>query len=136
MTKLVVTKEIEGELDELDHAQPDLVDAAELLLENLYENLDLLGRLHVPNTYPLSTPIFEVKLFEEAQRRNYNIYLLKFNRLDEYLADHRIFLGFNAQRDIYYALAITHRFHAYDPNHPSFGSLCNRYDQYKIPQIP
>lgn len=135
MTILVVTKEIEDELDELDRTQPDLVDAAELLLENLYENLDLLGRLHVPGTYPLHTPVFEVKLFKEAQQHKCNIYLLKFQELDDYLANHRIFLGFNAQRDIYYALAITHREHAYDTNHAAFRGLCNRYDQYRIPKI-
>ena len=135
MTRLLVTKEIENELDALDGTQPDLVDAAELLLESLYENLDLLGRLHAPSTYPLHTPVFEVKLFEEAQELKYNLYLLKFQNLDDYLATHRIFLGFNAQRDIYYALAITDRSHAYDTSHDVFRDLCNRYDKYRIPKI-
>lgn len=135
MTKLVVTREIEEELDVLYGVQPDLADAAEVLLENLYDNLDLLGRLHVPSTHPLHTPIFEVKLFVEAHQGAYNIYILKFADLDGYPADHRIFLGFNAQRDIYYALAITHRAHAYDTSHPAYRQLLNRYEQYAIPKF-
>lgn len=135
MTSLVVTKAIEDEIDLLDATQPDLVDAAELLLESLYENLDLLERLHVPSTHPLHTPVFEVKQFAEALELGYNIYILKFQNLNGYLTDHRIFLGFNAQRDIYYALAITDRDHSYDTSHASFGSLVTRYEQYRIPKV-
>ena len=136
MTKLVVTKEIEEEIDRLYEVQPDLADAVEVLLESLYEDLDLLERLHSPDTYPLHTPFFEVKIFIEARDNGYNIYFLKFKDLDNHgIIGYRIFLGFNAQRDIYYALALTDRDHAYDTSHHAYRNLCARYEQYRIPKI-
>lgn len=137
MTKLVVTKEIENEIDLLYEVQPDFADAVEILLESLYEDLDLLERLHSPDTYPLHTPFFEVKIFIEARDNGYNIYFLKFKDLDGHgVIGYRIFLGFNAQRDIYYALALTNRKHAYDTSQPAYRYLCHRYEQYGIPKIP
>lgn len=136
MTKLVITMEVEVDIDALYPVQPDVADAAEVLLKNLYENLDLLGHLHEPSTYPLQTPVFEVKLFVEAQKAGYNIYSLKFQDLNGFLADHRMFLGFNAQHDIYYALALTHRSIAYDTSHAAFGQMLARYEQRAIPKIP
>jgi hypothetical protein len=87
MVKLVVTKEYEDELDVLDRTQPDLVDAAELLVESLYEHSVLLDHLHDPSTYPLHTPVFEVKRFEEAMRLGYNVFILKFKDLDGFPQD-------------------------------------------------
>lgn len=136
MIKLVVTKEIEDEIDLLYEVQPDFADAVEVLLESLYEDLDLLERLHSPDTYPLHTPFFEVKIFIEARNNGYNIYFLKFKDLDGHgIIKYRIFLGFNAQRDIYYALALTDRNHAYDTSHSAYRDLCTRYEQYRIPKI-
>lgn len=132
----MMTDEIEAELDALAESDPDVADAAELLLEILYENRDLLARLHQPNTYPLCTPIFEVKRFIEAQRAGYNIYILKFQDLVNYKpTNYRVFLGFHAQKDIYYALAITNRSHSYNSNGSSYRSLCDRYERYNIPKI-
>ena len=135
MVKLVVTKEFEDELDLLDPTQPNLVDAAEQLVISLYEDLELLDHLHVPSTYPLHTPVFEVKRFEEATKLGYNVFILKFKDLDDFPTDHRIFLGFNAQLDIFYVLAITDRDYSYDANHPSFRDLGTRYDKYRLPRI-
>lgn len=135
MPRLVLTKEVEDEIDLLYETAPDFADAAEILLESLYEDIELVGRLHSPNTYPFHTPVFEVKLFAEAQQDGYNIYLLKFKDLNGYRVDHRIFLGFNAQRDIYYALALTDRDYSYDTSHQAYRDLCNRYEQYRIPKI-
>ncbi|MDB5937937.1 MAG: hypothetical protein JWP77_301 [Polaromonas sp.] len=136
MTKLVVTKEIESEIDLLYESHPDFADAVEVLLESLYEDLDLLERLHTPTTYPFHAPFFEVKIFIEASGKGYNIYSLKFKDLHGHSnIGYRIFLGFNAQRDIYYALALTHRSYAYDTNHPAYRDLCHRYEQYRIPKI-
>ncbi|MBK6998889.1 MAG: hypothetical protein IPH35_02560 [Rhodoferax sp.] len=136
MAKLVVTKEIEDEIDLLYEVQPDFADAIEVLLESLYEDLDLLERLHSPDTYPLHTPFFEVKIFTEARGDGYNMYLLKFKDLEGHrIIGYRLFLGFNAQRDIYYALALTNRNHAYDTNHPAYRDLCHRYERYGIPRI-
>ena len=135
MVRLVVTKEYEDELDVLDRIQPDLVDAAELLVESLYEDPVLLDHLHDPSSYPLHTPVFEIKRFEEAMRLGYNVFILKFKNLDGFPIDHRIFLGFNPQSDIFYVLAITDRDYSYDTNHPSFRDLGTRYDKYRLPQI-
>lgn len=136
MTKLILTKELVEEIDTLYEAHPDFADAVEVLLENLYDNLDLLGRLHSPDTYPLHTPSFEVKIFKDAHADGYNIYSLKFKDLNGYAnIGYRLFFGFNAQRDIYYALALTNRAFAYDPDHDSYGELCRRYEQCRIPKI-
>lgn len=136
MVRLVVAKEFDDELNTLAQTHPDLVDAADLLLESLHEDSELLDHLHVPSTYPLHTPVFEVKRFEKAMQLGYNVFILKFKDLDEFPTDHRIFLGFNAQRDIFYVLAITDRDYSYDTNHPSFRDLGDRYDNCRIPRIP
>lgn len=136
MSRLIIALEVEIEIDALYPLQPDVADSAEVLLRNLYENLDLLGHLHEPSTYPLQTPVFEVKIFIEAHKAGYNIYSLKFQDLNGYPADHRMFLGFNAQHDIYYALALTHRSIAYDTSHAAFRQMLYRYEQRAIPKIP
>jgi hypothetical protein len=135
MTKLVITKDIEDDIDLLYETQPEVADVVEVLLESLYDDLDLLQSLHTPTTYPLHTPFFEVKIFAEALSNGYNIYFLKFKDLhDHAIIGYRLFLGFNAQRDIYYALALTDRAIAYDTHHPAYGDLCRRYDQCRIPK--
>lgn len=133
---IIVTKYLEDELDALDETDPDAVDAAEVLLEELYDNRHLLGKLHSPNSYPLHTPAFEIKYFEIAFQAGYRIYVLKFKDLNNRLPPYRIFLGYNTEADRYYALAITHRQHCYAPTHPAYGDLLNRYEQCRIPCIP
>lgn len=134
MPRIVVTQDFDDEMDALDSTQPDVVDAAELLLESLDENRDLLERLHQPNTYPLHTPVFEVKRFGTAQKAGYNIFILKFQDLGGHLADHRILLGFHAQRDTFYALAITDRDYSYDHHHDAYRNLLHRYEKCGIPK--
>ena len=134
MTTLIVTKELEDELDVLQDEQPNLSDAAWLLLTALYENKDLLDHLHVPSTHPFHSPVFEVKLFSEAHQDGFNIYILKFKDLNDIPKDHRIFLGFNAQRDIYYGLAITDREYSYLTEHWAYRDLLARYEKCQIPK--
>lgn len=135
MTTLIVTIEIEKEIDLLYAEQPDVADDIEILLENLFYDSDLLEQLHKPSTYHFHTPVFEVKIFTQAIKDSFNIYILKFQDLNGYLVNYRIFLGFNAQRDTYYALALTHRSYSYDTNHEAYRDLCYRYEQYGIPKI-
>lgn len=134
MPRIVVTQDFDDEMDALDGTQPDVVDAAELLLESLDENRDLLERLHQPTTYPLHTPAFEVKRFGMAQKAGYNIFILKFQDLDGFATNHRILLGYHAQRDTYYVLAITDRDYSYDHHHDAYGNLLNRYEKCGIPK--
>lgn len=134
MPRIVVTQDFDDEMDALDSTQPDVVDAAELLLESLYENRDLLERLLPPATHPLHTPAFEVKRFGTAQKAGYNIFILKFQDLDGHLADHRILLGYHGQRDTYYALAITDRDYSYDHHHDAYRNLLHRYEKCGIPK--
>ena len=133
MTQIVITKEFEDELDVLDSTQPDVVDAAELLIENLYDDKDLLEVLYKPQVHHFETPVFEVKGFVAAQQLGYNIYTLKFKDLEGFQTDHRIFLGFHAQKDIFYVLAITPRSYCYDTKHTAFSDLVARYQQCSIP---
>lgn len=136
MTRLVITDEYEADVDRLYLTDANAADAVEILLQLLYEDLDLLGSLHNPDTYPFETPAFEVKNFIYAQQHGYLIFTLKFKDLNGFkVVSYRLFLGFNAQQDFYYALALTDRAFAYDPNHHAYGDLCNRYDKYRIPKI-
>lgn len=134
MPRIVVTQDFDDDMDALDGTQPDLVDAAEVLLESLYENRDLLERLHQPTTYPLHTPAFEVKRFAMAQKTGYNIFILKFQDLDGFATNHRILIGYHAQRDTYYVLAITDRDYSYDHHHDAYGNLLHRYEKCGIPK--
>lgn len=133
MTILILTAEVRQEIADLKRRDMDAAAAALLLLESLEDDHEQLEYLCVPDNHYLYSPPFEVKKFGEAQRRGYNIFILKF--LDEYgsLPSYRIFIGFHAQRSTYYALAITHRSISYRPGDDAFGHLLHRYEQCGIP---
>ena len=133
MYKLILTPEIMREIADLQKADMDAAAAALLLLESLQDDPDLLEDLCVPDNHYLHCPPFEVKRFGEAQKRGYNIYILKFLDDDGSLPSYRIFIGFNAQRSTYYALAVTNRNTAYHPGDDAFGHLLARYKQCDIP---
>ena len=133
MYKLILTPEIMREIADLQKADMDAAAAALLLLESLQDDPDLLEDLCVPDNHYLHCPPFEVKRFGEAQKRGYNIYILKFLDDDGSLPSYRIFIGFNAQRSTYYALAVTNRNTAYHPGDDAFRHLLARYKQCDIP---
>ena len=133
MHKLILTPEIMREIADLQKADMDAAAAALLLLESLQDDPDLLEDLCVPDNHYLHCPPFEVKRFGEAQKRGYNIYILKFLDDDGSLPSYRIFIGFNAQRSTYYALAVTNRNTAYRPGDDAFRHLLARYKQCDIP---
>jgi hypothetical protein len=137
MTALNTTSEIEGELDAIEKIDCEQSDAAWLLLQELYDNRDLLSDLKAPEFCYGHVPLFEFKAFEEAMRLGYRIYILKFYEPEHgALCDYRILLGYHSDNDVYYALAICPRKTAYLTNHPGFTELCRRYEFYGIPRIP
>lgn len=133
MPCLILTPEIMQEIVGLERTNMDAAAAAILLLESLQDDPDLLEDLCVPDNHYLHCPPFEVKRFGEAQRRGYNIYILKFLDEDGSLPSYRIFIGFNAQRSTYYALAVTNRSVAYRPGDDAFRHLLDRYEHCGIP---
>ena len=137
MSILITTAELEWELDQLELQDPDQADTAWLLLQELYDNRDLLSELQAPEVRYGHIPLFEFKAFEEAMNAGYRIYFLKYYETHHgHLCDHRIFLGHNPHADAYHGLAIEPRDTAYLPDHPRFAELLDRYDKYRIPRIP
>jgi hypothetical protein len=136
MTQLIVTPAFESDLDALDEgtdADRDAVDAAEVLIEELAGNLSVLADLFSPGLRADHDPLFEVKRFEEVWKTGYNILIFKYWDLFGALADYRIFVGYHALKDTYYALAITHRSIAYDNSSENFNTLLVRYQSCDIP---
>lgn len=134
MASFIITPEIDAEIEALWEIDEAAAATALLLLESLYDNKELLEDLCVPKNHYLHAPPFEIKRFGEAQRRGYNILILKFrDEDDDSLPDYRIFIGFNAQRSTYYALALSPRDIAYCPSDDAFRTLLHRYEQCSIP---
>lgn len=133
MPALILTAEVRQGIADLKRHDIDAAAAALLLLESLQDDRELLEYLCVPDNHFLYCPPFEIKKFGEAQKRGYNIFILKF--LDKYgsLPSYRIFIGFHAQRNTYYALAITHRSISYRSGDDAFRHLLDRYEQCGIP---
>lgn len=133
MASLIITPEIQKEIAVLEEADIDAAAMALLLLESLHDDHKQLEYLCVSGNHFAYCPPFEIKRFSEAQRRGYNIFILKF--LDEYgsLPSCRILIGFHAQRSTYYALALTHRDIVYSPSNNAFRTLLDRYQQCGIP---
>ncbi len=133
MPSLILTPEIMQEIANLQSTDLEAAAAVLLLLESLQDDPELLENLCVPDNHYLYCPPFEVKKFGEAQKRGYNIYILKFLNKDGSLPSYRIFIGFNAQRSTYYALAVANRSIAYRPGDDAFRHLLARYEQCDIP---
>ena len=131
---LVLTPEVEREIDALARTDRDAAAAAILLLESLQDDPEQLEYLCVPGNHYRYCPPFEVKKFQEAQQRGYNIFILKFRDDGGALPPCRILVGFHAQRSIYYALALTPRDIAYRPGDNAFRDLLARYEQCGIPR--
>lgn len=140
MARLIVTHAFEGDLDALEAAGTaahlDAVDAAVVLLEELAGNLSVLSNLFRPGMRHDHDPLFEVKRFEQAWRNGFNVLILKYRDTFGSLADDRIFVGYHAQKEIFYVLAITHRAIAYDVGVDAYNALLVRYQSCNIPAFP
>ena len=130
---LIVTKEVQNEIEALKKTNFDAAIAALLLLEALADDQDELEYLCTPGNRFQYTPGFEVKNFVLAQKQGFNINILKFCDEDGAQPRHRILVGFHAQRNTYYALAVTHRNVSYDQNSDEYRILRDRYNDYGIP---
>ncbi len=133
MPQILLCKEADDELDELYDTDEDAAAMFDLLIEELSQDQRMLDRLCVPANHYKYAPPFDVGLFIEARKLGKNIYRVKVRRDDGSLVPWRMFLGFHAQKDTYYVLAVTDREFSYDTNHPSFRSMLDRYDQAGIP---
>lgn len=137
MTRLLVIPAFDADLDALEACgtqdQLDAVDAALVLVEELGGNLQVLDGLYKPRLRQGHDPLFEVKRFAEAWADGYNILILKYWDFLGALADYRIFVGYNAQKETYYVLGITHRSIAYDTGSDAFRGLLVRYESCNIP---
>lgn len=137
MATLIVAEELDDAIDQLYETAPQEADAAVLLLQLLWENDAILSSIRPPETVHQYSPTFEFKLFEEAQKRGLNVYILKYWDPDHgHLCNHRILVGYDPQKDRYYALTLEKRGGAYDPNSANFAELEHRYRKYGIPSIP
>lgn len=140
MARLIVTHAFEADLDALEAAGTaahlDAVDAAVVLLEELAGNLSVLSDLFRPGMRHNHDPLFEVKRFEQAWRNGFNVLILKYWDTFGSLADYRIFVGYHAQKETFYVLAITHRAIAYDVGDDAYNALLARYQSCNIPAFP
>lgn len=125
--------------DELDRLY-DIDEAAAALIDVLFEKLDgdadMLDRLCQPNNHYTYTPPFEIKRYAEMQRRGKNIYTLKVRDDQGALLPYRVLIGYHAQINTYYVLAVIQREIAYDTTDPVFRIVLERYGQCGIPDYP
>lgn len=133
MYRLVITSEVKNEIAALVATDLEAAATANVLLQALAEDPDVLENLCIPDNHYYYNPAFEVKRFVEASRAGYNIFILKFLDADDSLQTYRILIGFNAQKRSYYALALTHRSISYTTNHDAYRNLLARYEQCGIP---
>lgn len=133
MIDLQLCKEAEDELDDLWNSDESAAATFEALLETLWEDTDLLEYLCVPNLHYTTAPPFEVKRYEEMQRRGYNIFTVKVQTDDGRWPPYRALIGFNAQTSTYYVLAVAHREISYERNDPLFTDVIQRYERAGIP---
>lgn len=133
MPRLIVTQEIQDEIEALKLRDIDAAAAAVLLLQELASDQAMLEDLCVEKNHYFFTPPFEVKVFQVARKIGLNIYILKYRDLDGSLPSYRVLVGFDAQRSTYYALALTDRNTSSDHSSPAFRELRARYDKYSIP---
>lgn len=130
---------LQGAYDDLD-AIYEIDEAAaaqfDVLLEHLADDPDMLDRLFRPANHYQYAPPFEVKLYGEMQKRGKNIYAIRVLDEDGALLPYRALMGFHAQIDTYYLLAVLQREIAYDTTDPAFCTVMERYEQAGIPTYP
>lgn len=137
MSYLGTTEDFEAELLELRGCRSGDAELIDALIDELQDDEECLRTLtfEVPKWHWKFAPPFEFKRFEEAWRDRRRIFFLKPYNEDGHLLDHRVFLGYDLERDEFYALSIQHRSTCYDTSTESYRVLCDRYDRLEIPAI-
>ncbi len=130
---LIITAEVDHEIEALSASDEDAAAELDLLIERLQEDQPELENLCLPGNRYGYHPAFEVKKFAAAQRAGRNIYLVKYRMPDGSLSPYRLFIGFNAQHGTYHALQVAHREDAYETGQPGYQELLDRCDKCGIP---
>lgn len=133
MSKLILTAEFIKELETTKDRDPLAFEAAVVLLEELRGNPDLL--CSTPFQYFEYQPMFEVKRFVEAHKRNCFILIVKFHDFLDVVTPFRILIGYHKHDDDYYALAYPPRGWNYDASDERFAVLLHRYVDNGLPFI-
>lgn len=134
MYSLVVTPEIQNEIEALKKSDIDAAATALILLDELAGDQWMLEGLCTRGNHFQYHPPFEAYAFELAKKHGYNIYILKFRDDDDgSLPGYRLLVGFHAQRSTYYALALAPRAEAYADGSDAYRTLRARYEHYGIP---
>lgn len=133
MAEIWLCKEADDELESLYEVDEDAAAALDLLIERLAEDSSTLEYLCKPRNHFTYEPPFEVGRVGVYHSDGKNIYKIKVRKIDGTLVDWRMLVGFHAQKDIYYVLAITDREHSYDTKHESATELYRRYEEAGIP---
>lgn len=133
MAVLIIDPAAEDELDRLYESDEDAAALIDALLEQLGDDEGTLGEIFRPGHFFRYRPPFEVKRFEEAQRRGKNILTMRVRDEAGTLLPYRVLFAHHAQIDSYYVLSVASREDAYDPSKPGFLDLLVRYDEHGIP---
>lgn len=133
MTGFIPLPEAFDEIDAIYDIDENAAALIDVLLEALAEDDKMLDLLCLPNNHYRYTPPFEIKKYEEMQRRGKNIYTLKVRDERGALLPYRVLIGYHAQIDTYYVLSVLQREIAYEKTDPVFCKVLERYGQAGIP---
>lgn len=136
MSDLILLPEAVAELDALYETDEDAAALIDVLLESLWDDSDTLELLCRPRNHFTHEPPFECKRYGAMQSIGKNIYTIKVRDLAGALLPYRVLIGFHAQIDAYYVLAIANRKNAYDTNDQLFQTVLERYGRAGIPDYP
>jgi hypothetical protein len=133
MATLHLCDEADEEIDALYQEHHAAAEALDALLIELEEHEDLLETLYRPNFHFNAAPPFEIKRYEEMQKRGYNIFTVKVQLADGSWPPYRALIGFHGQANTYHVLAIAPRDIAYERSDPLFAAVIDRYERAGIP---
>lgn len=136
MAELIPLQEAYDELDAIYEIDAAAAAQFDVLLEHLADDTDMLERLFRPANHYKYTPPFEIKIYGEMQKRGKNIFTIRVLDEDGALLPYRALMGYHAQIDTYYLLAVLQREIAYDTTDPAFRAVVERYEQAGIPTYP
>jgi hypothetical protein len=132
MPDLIVEAHAEQDLDTLFLEDEDTAAIIDVLLDEIYGNEDLIQLLCTDRSRRMEEPAFTNERFIELWNIGYTIYRLKMWDLEDSLLSHRTLHAYDGRSDCTHILAIIHRDHAYDTNHPQVRRCVADYDAIGI----